>query len=118
MLIGADEVLRDGASGTLNLGAVQITTGPGGLAAEFSLRRLDRDRDLDMVHSWMNDSEVAQFWKMPWSRAEIASYLHRQDMSTHSIPYVGVLDGTPMSYWELYRADLDPLAQHYAARES
>ena len=22
-----------------------------------------------------------------------------------------------MSYWELYRADLDPLAQHYAARE-
>ena len=22
-----------------------------------------------------------------------------------------------MSYWELYRADLDPLAQHYVARE-
>jgi RimJ/RimL family protein N-acetyltransferase len=27
-----------------------------------------------------------------------------------------MLDGTPMSYWEIYRADLDPLARHYAAR--
>ncbi|MGV9572720.1 GNAT family N-acetyltransferase, partial [Streptomyces nigra] len=23
---------------------------------------------------------------------------------------------TPMSYWEIYRADLDPLARHYPAR--
>ena len=33
-----------------------------------------------------------------------------------SVPCLGVLDGTPMSYWEIYRADLDPLARHYPAR--
>ena len=32
------------------------------------------------------------------------------------MPCLGVLDGTPMSYWEIYRADLDPLARHYPAR--
>jgi acetyl CoA:N6-hydroxylysine acetyl transferase len=88
-----------------------------GFSREFSLRRLDLDRDLDRVHSWMNDPEVARFWKMPWPRERIASYLRQQDRSTHSTPYLGELDGIPMSYWELYRADLDPLAQYYAARE-
>jgi acetyl CoA:N6-hydroxylysine acetyl transferase len=86
-------------------------------SGEFSLRRLDLDRDLDLVHAWMNDPEVARFWKMPWPREQIASYLRRQDRSAHSTPYLGELDQVPMSYWELYRADLDPLAQHYAARE-
>jgi RimJ/RimL family protein N-acetyltransferase len=86
-------------------------------SGEFSLRRLDVDRDLDLLHSWMNDPEVARFWKMPWSRDQIASYLGRQDRSTHSTPYLGELGGVPMSYVELYRADLDPLAQYYYARE-
>jgi GNAT superfamily N-acetyltransferase len=31
----------------------------------------------------------------------------------HSTPCLGLLNGTPMSYWEVYRADLDPLARHY-----
>lgn len=83
----------------------------------FSLRRLDPDRDLDLVHAWMNDPEVAHSWKMAWPPDRIACYLREQDRSTHSTPYVGVLAGVPMSYWELYRADLDPLAQHYAARD-
>ena len=88
-----------------------------GFSQEFSLRRLDPDRDVDLVHSWMNDPEVARFWKMPWPRERIASYLRQQDRSAHSTPYLGELDGVPMSYWELYRADLDPLAEHYSAGE-
>ncbi len=86
-------------------------------SGKFSLRRLDPDRDLDLVHTWMNDPEVARFWRMPWPRDRFASYLHRQDRSTHSTPYLGELDGVSMSYWELYRADLDQLAQYYAARK-
>jgi acetyl CoA:N6-hydroxylysine acetyl transferase len=86
-------------------------------SGEFSLRRLDLERDVGLVHSWMNDPEVAAFWKKPWPLAQIASYLHQQDRSAHSTPYLGEMDGVPMSYWELYRADLDPLAQYYDAHE-
>ncbi|ORB83150.1 GNAT family N-acetyltransferase [Mycobacterium kansasii] len=85
-------------------------------SGEFWLRRLIPGRDLDLVHCWMNDPEVARFWGKPWPRVRIASYLRRQHRSTHSTPYLGVLNGVPMSYWELSRADLDPLAQYYAAR--
>lgn len=84
---------------------------------EFSLRRLDVDRDLVLMHGWMNDPEVAKFWRKGWESERVRSYLLDQDRSAHSTPYLGMLDGVPMSYWELYRADLDPLAAHYDARE-
>ncbi|ETW24255.1 GNAT family N-acetyltransferase [Mycobacterium gastri] len=86
-------------------------------SGEFSLRPLEPDHDLDVVHSWMNDPEVARFWRKPWPRVHIAAYLRRQHRSAHSEPYLGLLNGVAMSYWELYRADLDPLAQHYPARQ-
>jgi len=102
---------------TVNLGRRLAELDHAAIPPEFSLRRVDPRRDLDLVHPWMNDPEVARFWGKPWSRDRIASYLRQQDRSTHSIPYLGRLAGVPMSYWELYRADLDPLADHYTARE-
>ncbi|MBY0288866.1 N-acetyltransferase [Mycolicibacterium sp. GF69] len=88
-----------------------------GVIREFVLRPLALDNDLDAVHFWMNDPEVARFWNKPWSKDRIASYLREQQNSPHSDPYLGVLDGVAMSYWELYRADLDCLAQYYPAQE-
>jgi acetyl CoA:N6-hydroxylysine acetyl transferase len=102
---------------TLDLSARRAALDHQKFSGVFSLRRLDPDHDLDLLHSWMNDPEVARFWKMPWPRDQIASYLGRQDRSTHSTPYLGELTGVPICYWELYRADLDPLAQYYNARE-
>jgi acetyl CoA:N6-hydroxylysine acetyl transferase len=90
---------------------------PGPFSQEFSLRRLDPGHDSALLHSWMNDADVARFWRMAWPLEQIVDYLCGQDRSAHSTPYLGELDGVPMSYWELYRADLDPLAQHYRARE-
>lgn len=89
----------------------------GAQVGEFALRRLEVDRDLTLMHGWMNDPPVARYWQKGWERDRVRSYLLDQDHSAHSTPYLGLLNGTPMSYWELYRADLDPLAGHYAARE-
>ncbi|KAF4407282.1 GNAT family N-acetyltransferase [Streptomyces lycii] len=100
------------------------TTTPGHAAATgthlpaglFTLRPVDPGTDTPLVHTWMNDPEVARFWEMPHPADRIGRYLRDQHTSSHSAPYLGCLDGTPMSYWELYRADLDPLARHYTAR--
>ncbi|QYL28029.1 N(6)-hydroxylysine O-acetyltransferase [Mycobacterium shottsii] len=102
---------------TLDLQQCRAALDHEAFSGEFSLRRLDPEGDLDLMHSWMNDPEVARFWRKPWPRPQIASYLFDQHCSAHSVPYLGLLDGAPISYWELYRADLDPLARHYAARE-
>ncbi|GAA4895106.1 GNAT family N-acetyltransferase [Streptomyces coeruleoprunus] len=83
---------------------------------KFALRAVDPVADAGLVHGWMNDPEVAEYWEMAEPRDRIAAYLREQVGSGHSTPYLGCLDGTPMSYWELYRADLDPLHRHYEAR--
>ena len=65
----------------------------------------------------MNDPGVAPFWELSGPHHETESHLRAQlDGDGRSTPCLGVLDGTPMSYWEIYRADLDPLARHYPAR--
>ncbi|HEX2299878.1 MAG TPA: GNAT family N-acetyltransferase [Pseudonocardiaceae bacterium] len=89
----------------------------GGFSGRFTVRRVDPPLDLALVHAWMNDPEVARFWEMPWPPDRIADYLHRQVASPHSTAYLGMLDGAAMSYWELYRADLDHLARYYPARD-
>ncbi|WP_405900252.1 GNAT family N-acetyltransferase [Streptomyces sp. NBC_00727] len=86
-------------------------------AGEFQLVPVHPERDLATISRWMNDPVVAAFWELAGDESVMARHLAPQlDGASHSTPCVGVLSGTPMSYWELYRADLDPLARHYPAR--
>ncbi|GGQ01221.1 GNAT family N-acetyltransferase [Streptomyces roseolilacinus] len=82
----------------------------------FALRAVDPAADAELVHAWMNDPEVAEYWEMAQPRERITAYLREQVGSAHSTPYIGCVDGTPMSYWEVYRADLDPLRHHGPVR--
>lgn len=82
----------------------------------FQLRAVHPATDLAVLHTWMHDPEVARFWAMAVPRPQLAAYLRAQIDASHTTPYLGCLDGTPISYWEVYRADLDPLRHHYPAR--
>ncbi|MFI6353663.1 GNAT family N-acetyltransferase [Streptomyces sp. NPDC050743] len=83
----------------------------------FQLVPVRIDEDLPLIHHWMNDPAVAEFWKLAGPRNRTEDHLRAQlDGDGRSLPCLGMLDGTPMSYWEIYRADLDPLARHYPAR--
>jgi RimJ/RimL family protein N-acetyltransferase len=65
----------------------------------------------------MNDPAVAEFWQLAGPQSVTEAHLRAQlDGDGRSVPCLGLLKGTPMSYWEIYRADLDPLARHYPAR--
>jgi acetyl CoA:N6-hydroxylysine acetyl transferase len=94
---------------------------PGPLRAEtpagsFVLRPLDPVAEVEMVHRWMNDPVVARFWELDGPLRRLVAHLDQQFAGTHSRPYLGLLDGVPMSYWELYRAEEDRLAGYYPAR--
>ncbi|MEU5086026.1 GNAT family N-acetyltransferase [Streptomyces sp. NPDC021356] len=83
----------------------------------FQLVTVRIERDLPVVSRWMNEPAVAEFWHLAGPRSVTEEHLRAQlDGDGRSVPCLGVLDGTPMSYWEIYRADLDPLARHYCAR--
>ncbi|MGP3688871.1 GNAT family N-acetyltransferase [Streptomyces sp. IBSNAI002] len=84
---------------------------------EFRLEPVRPARDLELLTGWMNDPEVADYWELAGPAEVTAAHLRAQlDGDGRSIPCLGLLEGTPMSYWEIYRADLDPLSHHYPAR--
>ncbi|MFF0436390.1 GNAT family N-acetyltransferase [Streptomyces sp. NPDC004327] len=86
-------------------------------AGRFRLVPVRLDHDLALVARWMNDPAVAAFWELQGPDSVTADHIRAQlDGDGRSVPCLGVLDGTPMSYFEIYRADLDPLARHYPAR--
>ncbi|WP_435833044.1 GNAT family N-acetyltransferase [Kitasatospora purpeofusca] len=86
-------------------------------AGEFRLRPVRLPADLGLLTRWMNDPEVAAFWELAGPSAVTERHLrHQLDGDGRSRPCLGLLDDAPMSYWEVYRADLDPLAAHYPAR--
>ncbi|WP_229900239.1 GNAT family N-acetyltransferase [Streptomyces capoamus] len=86
-------------------------------AGSFQLVPVRIDQDLSLVHRWMNDPAVAEFWELCGPRNRTQAHLRAQlHGDGRSVPCLGVLDGSPMSYWEIYRADMDPLAACYPAR--
>ena len=82
---------------------------------EIAFRPVEMDRDLRRLHAWLNSDHVLPYWRLddplPVFRSEMAEKLD----DDHLTPYVGSLDGVPMSYWERYWAADDPLADHYDA---
>ncbi|NEY35784.1 GNAT family N-acetyltransferase [Streptomyces sp. PRKS01-65] len=86
-------------------------------AGVFHLVPVRLERDLPLITHWMNDPAVAAFWQLAGPPHVTEDHLRAQlGGDGRSVPCMGVLGGTPMSYWEIYRADLDPLARHYPAR--
>ncbi|MFI6420959.1 GNAT family N-acetyltransferase [Streptomyces sp. NPDC050842] len=83
----------------------------------FQLLPVRLDRDLPLLTRWMNDPAVAAFWELAGPETVTAEHVRAQLQGDgRSVPCLGVLDDVPMSYFEIYRADLDPLARHYPAR--
>ncbi|RKN37852.1 GNAT family N-acetyltransferase [Streptomyces hoynatensis] len=86
-------------------------------AGVFQLVPVRPERDLSLVATWMNDPVVDAFWNLAGPASRTAAHLRAQlEGDGRSIPCLGLLDGLPMSYWEIYRADLDPLARYYPSR--
>lgn len=86
-------------------------------AGTFQLVPVRLERDLAAVSRWMNDPAVAAFWQLDGGPEVTERHLLAQlGGDGRSIPCIGVLDGVPMSYWEVYRADLDCVARYYPAR--
>ncbi|MFB6632276.1 GNAT family N-acetyltransferase [Streptomyces sp. NPDC056362] len=98
------------------LDAVAAWSPTGTAVGSFRLVPVRLERDLPLITRWMNDPAVAAFWELAGPDTVTAEHVRAQlEGDGRSVPCLGVLDGTPMSYFEIYRADLDPLARYYPA---
>jgi RimJ/RimL family protein N-acetyltransferase len=86
-------------------------------AGVFHLVPVRAERDVPLIARWMNDPAVAAYWELAGPHTTTEEHVRAQLTGDgRSVPCLGVLDGAPMSYWEIYRADLDPLARYCPVR--
>ncbi|MFJ5234325.1 GNAT family N-acetyltransferase [Kitasatospora sp. NPDC088391] len=97
-----------------------MLTAPGPMATpagELVLRPVALPADLDLLTGWMNDPGTDRWWELAGPPETTAAHLAAQlDGDGRSRPVLALLAGEPTGYFEIYRADLDPLAAHYPAR--
>lgn len=101
-----------------------MTCPTGIVAADYHLRRyaptVDRTvgfrpaepRDLERLHAWLNAEHVLPYWQIDDALPAFRNTLEEKLDDDHMTPYVGCLDGVPMSYFESYWAADDAVAAH------
>ncbi len=87
------------------------------LGIMLSLRTIDRRRDLDLFHHWMNQPRVAFYWELAQSREELDRYLAEQEADPHLFGVIGSFDDEPVGYFEFYWAKEDRLGPYYEAED-
>ncbi|WP_051969906.1 GNAT family N-acetyltransferase [Kitasatospora azatica] len=82
----------------------------------FELRPV-QEGDLPLITAWMNDPAVAAFWELAGPPEATERHVRPQlAADSPSRPCLGVLDGEPVSYWEVYQVERDRLAEYYPVR--
>ncbi len=68
--------------------------------------RLMAERDLSMLHEWLNRPHIVEWWgeARPSLREVREHYLPRVQAQESVIPYIGLLDGKPFAYAQSYVA--------------
>jgi RimJ/RimL family protein N-acetyltransferase len=79
----------------------------------IDLVAVDPDVHVELVHGWMNEPHVAQWWDLAVGPAEVRAYLSGL---RHLKPWIAYADGVPFGYVETYVVAEDPLAEHYRAQ--
>lgn len=82
------------------------------------------DADIDLLHTWLNDPRVDQFWKDAGTRDEHVNFLKVRYDAPHIIPVLGSYRGTagdksvyePFAYYEIYWAAEDKIGKFYPAK--
>ncbi|ELZ85309.1 iron transport protein B [Haloferax gibbonsii ATCC 33959] len=76
---------------------------------------VDPTLDFDRLRAWFGSDHVKPYWQLDLPEAAFRAKLDSKLGDDHLTPYVGLLDHTPMSYWETYRAADDAVGERYDA---
>ncbi len=75
--------------------------------------RAARVSDAGLVAGWMRRPHLAATWEYDWPVSRWQRHLSAQLEGTYSLPLVGSIDGVAHTYFELYRAARDSIAEYY-----
>lgn len=78
----------------------------------LTFRLASVDEDAELLHRWMNDPRVAEFWGEDGGDVEkTRGFLKKGLGSQHCYPVIGSWDGEPFGYFEVYWVKEDSLGK-------
>jgi RimJ/RimL family protein N-acetyltransferase len=72
--------------------------------------------DLQLLNKWMNSDRVSKFWGCSGPQSTQEQFLKTNLSSKHSFPAIGMWDGKPFGYFEIYWVKEDILGRHLGNR--
>ncbi|WP_235839957.1 GNAT family N-acetyltransferase [Derxia lacustris] len=87
------------------------------LGRDFSFRMVEPERDLPMLHRWLNDPEVARVWQEQGDLDRHRAYLDSIAADPHIYSMIASLDDQPFGYFEVYWAKENRIAPFYDAAD-
>lgn len=87
------------------------------LGRTLTLRTAALERDLPLLHRWMNDPEVDRFWQEAGDIDKHRAYLAGLIADPHMLPLIAAFDDEPFGYFELYWARENRIAPFYDAHD-
>jgi RimJ/RimL family protein N-acetyltransferase len=72
--------------------------------------------DVQLLHKWMNNDRVSKFWGCAGPESTQAEFLRQNLTSNNSFPAIGMWDGKPFGYFELYWVKEDILGRRIGDR--
>ncbi|WP_205509631.1 GNAT family N-acetyltransferase [Longitalea arenae] len=79
----------------------------------ISLRPIDLDRDLDMLHEWFHREHAIKIWQMNWPIGKLETYYRTLLPGDLLYAYIGEANGEPSFYFEVYWAVRDLVGEYY-----
>lgn len=83
--------------------------------APWTVRVVDGEDDVALVHRWQHEPHVVAFWEQDWPLAQWRANVERQRAGVHSLPCLLALDGVDLAYVEVYRVVRDRLGERWPA---
>lgn len=79
----------------------------------ITLRPVDIDRDLEMLHEWFHREHALKIWKMNWPIRELETYYRTVLPGDVLQSYIGEANGVPTFNIEVYWANRDVVGEYY-----
>ncbi|MFY0255205.1 GNAT family N-acetyltransferase [Chitinophaga sp. 30R24] len=79
----------------------------------ISIRPIDLDRDLEMLHEWFNREHAIKIWQMNWPIRQLEHYYRTLLPGEMMYSYIGEANGEPTFNIEVYWAIRDMVGDYY-----
>jgi RimJ/RimL family protein N-acetyltransferase len=83
------------------------------LNRELSFRVASAEEDVGLLNSWMNEPHIAAIWDEAGPIEHHRAYLKGLTADPHILPLIGLLDGAPFGWFEVYYAAENRIGPHY-----